>query len=139
MIFLHRLSRGLIARRVGVFFHCGRHTRLQGALVVSIPQRLVAAPVPRSRLGQSARPRGTSPDGYEIRLKMCVIQCLVNQISSQPYRLAFDIHAYHTGSSSGICAYFGTRRAVSAAHIITMPYPALLHRGTRESLGALLR
>jgi chromosome transmission fidelity protein 1 len=33
-----------------------------------------------------------------------------------------DLEELHTlGANNGICSYFGTRRAVSAAHLITMP------------------
>lgn len=43
------------------------------------------------------------------------------------------------GASSGICSYFGSRRAVAGAHILTVPYASLLHRETRNSLGLKLK
>lgn len=39
------------------------------------------------------------------------------------------------GSRIEACPYYGSRRAVPHAQLITMPYSSLVHRQTRESLG----
>ena len=47
-----------------------------------------------------------------------------------------DIEQLHTlGSRLSACSYYATRALLPAAHVILLPYPALLHTATRHSLG----
>ena len=47
-----------------------------------------------------------------------------------------DIEQLHTlGTRLSACAYYATRSLLQAAHVILLPYPALLHGATRVSLG----
>lgn len=39
------------------------------------------------------------------------------------------------GPLPGACSYYGTRKAVPAAHVVLVPYASLIHKGTREALG----
>jgi len=43
------------------------------------------------------------------------------------------------GASLGTCAYYGSRRALKYAEVVTMPYNMLLHAGTRAASGVDLR
>ena len=47
-----------------------------------------------------------------------------------------DIEQLHTlGARLSACSYYATRALLPAAHLILLPYPALLHAATRHSLG----
>ncbi|XP_004343844.2 hypothetical protein CAOG_07120 [Capsaspora owczarzaki ATCC 30864] len=39
------------------------------------------------------------------------------------------------GKKMGACAYYASRRAIRAAHLVALPYQMLLHHSTREALG----
>ena len=43
------------------------------------------------------------------------------------------------GKTHGVCPYYGSRRALGLAQIVTMPYSTLMHRRTRETLGLRLK
>lgn len=42
------------------------------------------------------------------------------------------------GRSLKICPYYGSRRAIKHAHLVTLPYNLLLLKQARESLGISL-
>ena len=47
-----------------------------------------------------------------------------------------DIEQLHMlGARLSACSYYATRALLPAAHVILLPYPALLHTATRHSLG----
>ncbi|KAJ2000367.1 DEAD H (Asp-Glu-Ala-Asp His) box helicase 11 [Coemansia thaxteri] len=43
------------------------------------------------------------------------------------------------GRAAGTCAYYGARAAVAAAHVVALPYAALLSRSARAALGVQVR
>ncbi|KAJ2859199.1 ATP-dependent DNA helicase chl1, partial [Coemansia erecta] len=43
------------------------------------------------------------------------------------------------GKRLSVCAYYGTRAAVSAAHVVALPYNMLLSKAARESMGVSLK
>ena len=50
-----------------------------------------------------------------------------------------DIEDLHQlGKTLAVCPYYASRTALPGAEIITLPYPLLLHRSARESLGIKL-
>uniref|UniRef100_D8PZM3 ATP-dependent DNA helicase CHL1 n=1 Tax=Schizophyllum commune (strain H4-8 / FGSC 9210) TaxID=578458 RepID=D8PZM3_SCHCM len=44
-----------------------------------------------------------------------------------------------TGRASGICPYFGSRKAIDQAELVTLPYNLLFQRSAREALGIDLK
>ncbi|KAL1736853.1 helicase C-terminal domain-containing protein [Schizophyllum commune] len=44
-----------------------------------------------------------------------------------------------TGRASGICPYFGSRKAIDQAEIVTLPYNLLFQKSAREALGIDLK
>ncbi|KAJ2559822.1 ATP-dependent DNA helicase chl1 [Coemansia sp. RSA 1933] len=43
------------------------------------------------------------------------------------------------GRRLGVCAYYGTRASVNAAHVVALPYNMLLSRTARDAMGVSLR
>ncbi|KAJ1792326.1 ATP-dependent DNA helicase chl1 [Coemansia sp. RSA 2399] len=43
------------------------------------------------------------------------------------------------GKRLSVCAYYGSRASVSAAHVVALPYNMLLSKATRESMGVSLK
>ncbi|KAL2928514.1 ATP-dependent DNA helicase chl1 [Bienertia sinuspersici] len=74
------------------------------------------------------------------------VQCLENPnckkefISDVSQQEALDIEdLVDLGSKLGTCPYYGSRRMVSAADLVVLPYQSLLSKSSRESLGLNLK
>jgi len=63
-------------------------------------------------------------------------QAVSDRIHLRPHDVE-ELHAL--GKSSGCCAYYASRGAVSDAQLILLPYASLLHAGTRAALGIELK
>lgn len=61
---------------------------------------------------------------------------LMNDFRDQTLAVVRDIEDMGTlGKEIGICPYYATREVIKPSEIVTLPYPSLLQKSTRQALG----
>ena len=78
--------------------------------------------------------------GVKSRNTGCPFKDMSGAVADMALAEVRDIEEIVTSAKeAGACAYYGTRQAATMAQLVVMPYTAMIHKPTRESLGISLK